>query len=96
MVLSFIIVFVICFLPYHVFMLWFHYWPTSREDFNIYWHVFRIVGFCLSFSNSCVNPIALYFISGTFRQRYARTYMIYICIITRLNGSPELIAEAGD
>ncbi|XP_011142848.1 neuropeptide CCHamide-1 receptor isoform X1 [Harpegnathos saltator] len=75
MVLSFIIVFVICFLPYHVFMLWFHFWPSSRDDYNIFWHVFRIVGFCLSFSNSCVNPIALYFISGTFRQRFNK----YLC-----------------
>lgn len=71
MVLSLIIIFVICFLPYHVFMLWFHFWPSSQDDYNVFWHVFRIVGFCLSFSNSCVNPIALYFISDTFRQRYA-------------------------
>ncbi|XP_029660851.1 neuropeptide CCHamide-2 receptor-like isoform X1 [Formica exsecta] len=69
MVMCFIIVFVICFLPYHVFMLWFHFSPTSRDDYDNFWHTFRIIGFCLSFSNSCVNPIALYLISRTFRQR---------------------------
>ncbi|XP_025261813.1 neuropeptide CCHamide-2 receptor [Camponotus floridanus] len=75
MVMCFIIVFVICFLPYHVFMLWFHFSPTSRDDYDDFWHAFRIIGFCLSFSNSCVNPIALYLISRTFRQRFNK----YLC-----------------
>ncbi|XP_012142843.2 neuropeptide CCHamide-2 receptor-like isoform X2 [Megachile rotundata] len=70
MVIAFVIIFVICFLPYHMFMLWFHFYPSSEQDYDYFWHVFRIVGFCLSFINSCVNPIALYFISGTFRKRF--------------------------
>ncbi|XP_043528577.1 neuropeptide CCHamide-2 receptor-like isoform X2 [Frieseomelitta varia] len=69
MVISFVVIFFICFLPYHVFMLWFHFSPSSEQDFDDFWHAFRIVGFCLSFVNSCVNPIALYFVSGTFRKR---------------------------
>lgn len=69
MVISFVIIFVICFLPYHTFMLWFHFCPSSDQDFDDFWHAFRIIGFCLSFVNSCVNPIALYFVSGTFRKR---------------------------
>ncbi|XP_011704113.1 PREDICTED: gastrin-releasing peptide receptor-like [Wasmannia auropunctata] len=75
MVVCFIIVFVICFLPYHIFMLWFHFTPTAQYDYNYTWHYFRIVGFCLSFSNSCVNPIALYLISRTFREKFNR----YLC-----------------
>ncbi|XP_076630943.1 neuropeptide CCHamide-2 receptor-like isoform X2 [Colletes latitarsis] len=75
MVISFVYIFVICFLPYHVFMLWFHFCPTSRDDFDDFWHAFRILGFCLSFVNSCVNPIALYFVSGTFRKRFNE----YLC-----------------
>lgn len=75
MVVCFIIVFVICFLPYHIFMLWFHFCPSARDDYDDYWHAFRIIGFCLSFSNSCVNPIALYLISRTFRQRFNK----YLC-----------------
>ncbi|XP_071647120.1 neuromedin-B receptor-like [Temnothorax longispinosus] len=75
MVVCFIIVFVICFLPYHIFMLWFHFCPTARDDYDDYWHVFRIIGFCLSFSNSCINPIALYLISRTFRRRFNN----YLC-----------------
>ncbi|XP_014215840.1 neuropeptide CCHamide-2 receptor-like [Copidosoma floridanum] len=75
MVICFVIIFFICFLPYHVFMLWFHFYPLSNDNYNDYWHAFRIVGFCLSFLNSCVNPIALYFVSGTFRKRFNE----YLC-----------------
>ncbi|XP_037799457.1 neuropeptide CCHamide-1 receptor-like [Penaeus monodon] len=45
---------------------------NSSMNYNIYWHSFRIVGFCLSFINSCINPIALYFVSGTFRKYFNR------------------------
>ncbi|OXU23809.1 hypothetical protein TSAR_016316 [Trichomalopsis sarcophagae] len=75
MVIAFVIIFFVCFLPYHVFMLWFHFYPASREVFDEFWHAFRIIGFCLSFINSCVNPIALYFVSGTFRKRFNE----YLC-----------------
>ncbi|PBC28826.1 Neuromedin-B receptor [Apis cerana cerana] len=73
MVIAFVVIFFICFLPHHVFMLWFHFCPSSKQDYDDFWHVFRILGFCLSFINSCVNPIALYFISGTFRKRRKQT-----------------------
>ncbi|KAI8124999.1 Neuropeptide CCHamide-1 receptor [Lucilia cuprina] len=71
-VLAFVVIFGICFLPIHVFMLWFYYWPTAQEDYNYFWHVLRIVGFCLSFANSCANPVALYFVSGAFRKHFNR------------------------
>ncbi|KAM7344246.1 CCHamide-1 receptor isoform 2-T3 [Cochliomyia hominivorax] len=71
-VLAFVVIFGICFLPSHVFMLWFYYWPTAQEDYNFFWHVLRIVGFCMSFANSCANPVALYFVSGAFRKHFNR------------------------
>lgn len=77
MVLFFVIMFVVCFLPYHLFMLWFHFYPSSEEDFNEFWNTFRIVAFCLSFINSCINPIALYFISGVFRKYFNRH--LFVC-----------------
>ncbi|KAL0275187.1 UNVERIFIED_CONTAM: hypothetical protein PYX00_003127 [Menopon gallinae] len=79
MVLAFVVIFVVCFGPYHTFMLWFHLHPNSRENFDEFWHAFRIVGFCLSFFNSCINPIALYFISGTFRK-YFNMYLFCCCV----------------
>ncbi|ALC41974.1 CCHa1r [Drosophila busckii] len=71
-VLAFVVIFGICFLPYHVFFLWFYYWPTAQDDYNMFWHVLRIVGFCMSFANSCANPVALYFVSGAFRKHFNR------------------------
>lgn len=71
-VLAFVLVFAVCFLPNHIFMLWFYTNPKSTEEYNIFWHVLRIVGFCLCYSNSCINPIALYLVSGTFRKHFDR------------------------
>ena len=72
MVLAFVFIFAICFFPNNLFMMWFYFHPTSHDDFNHFWNTLRIVGFCLTFINSCINPIALYWISGTFRKYYNR------------------------
>lgn len=69
-VLAFVIIFFVCFLPYHTFMLWFHICPDAHDNYDEFWHAFRIIGFCLSYINSCVNPIALYFISKAFRKHF--------------------------
>ncbi|XP_060658154.1 neuropeptide CCHamide-2 receptor [Drosophila nasuta] len=79
MVVAFVVVFFICFFPYHVFELWYHLYPTAEEDFDAFWHMVRIVGFCTSFLNSCVNPVALYCVSGVFRQHFNR-YLCCFCI----------------
>jgi bombesin receptor subtype-3 len=79
MVLSFVVIFFVCFLPYHVFMLWFHLNSESMNEYDDFWHALRIVGFCLSFLNSCINPIALYFVSGTFRKHFNRHLFCCCC-----------------
>lgn len=79
MVLAFVVIFVLCFLPYHVFMLWFHLNPDSESEYDEFWHALRIVGFCLSFLNSCINPIALYCVSGTFRKHFNRHLLCCCC-----------------
>ncbi|XP_016966623.1 neuropeptide CCHamide-2 receptor [Drosophila biarmipes] len=79
MVVAFVVVFFICFFPYHVFELWYHFYPTAEEDFDDFWNVLRIVGFCTSFLNSCVNPVALYCVSGVFRQHFNR-YLCCFCV----------------
>ncbi|KAG4071909.1 hypothetical protein HA402_006070 [Bradysia odoriphaga] len=78
MVVTFVLVFIVCFLPQHIFNLWFHCNPNSRDEYDHFWHILRIVGFSLSFLNSCVNPIALYCVSGVFRQHFHR----YLCCKT--------------
>ncbi|XP_043279219.1 neuropeptide CCHamide-1 receptor-like [Venturia canescens] len=82
MVLAFVAVFAVCFFPQHVFMLWFYFNPTFDKDYNGFWHTFRIVGFCLAFMNSCINPIALYFVSGSFRKYFNR-YLLCCCLMKK-------------
>ncbi|KAK9500767.1 hypothetical protein O3M35_001965 [Rhynocoris fuscipes] len=72
MVLAFVIIFIVCFLPYHTFMLWFHFYENSHSEYNHFWHAYRIIGFCLSYLNSCINPIALYCVSKAFRKHFNR------------------------
>lgn len=74
-VLAFVLIFAICFFPNHVFFLWFYFSPDPEANYNAFWHHLRIVGFCLAFFNSCINPIALYCISGAFRKHFDR----YLC-----------------
>lgn len=82
MVLAFVVIFFLCFLPEQVFMLWFHLYPSSHEVYDEYWHALRIVGFCLSFIHSCANPIALYCMSDVFRKHF-NSYLF--CCCTRRN-----------
>ncbi|KAG8231759.1 hypothetical protein J437_LFUL017763 [Ladona fulva] len=84
MVLAFVIIFAVCFLPQHIFMLWFYNHPTATEDYNGFWHALRIVGFCLGFINSCINPIALYLVSGAFRMHFKR-YLFCCCSNKNVN-----------
>ena len=74
-VLSFVIIFAVCWLPRHIFVLWFHF---GASEFNLFWHVFKIMGFCLAFINSCINPLALHFLSKQFRKYYNR-YLFCCC-----------------
>ena len=70
MMISIVLIFFICFLPYHTFMIWFHFFASTMKDYNKYWHIFRIIGFCMTFINSCINPLVLYFAITTFRERW--------------------------
>lgn len=72
LVLSFVVVFAVCWLPRHVFLLVTHY---GLFDFNQFWYVFKIVGFCLAFTNSCVNPLALYLQS----EQFWKYFCAYFC-----------------
>lgn len=79
MVLAFVFIFAVCFLPQHVYMLWwFMNFPASVEAYNGYWHALKIIGFSLCYMNSCINPIALFCVSGTFRKYFNR-YLFCCC-----------------
>ena len=66
------VLFAICFLPMHVFFLWFYFDPNSFENYNVYWHILKIIGFVLAYTNSCINPLALYCVSTSFRKHFNR------------------------
>ncbi|XP_013794051.1 neuropeptide CCHamide-1 receptor-like [Limulus polyphemus] len=73
-VLIFVVLFAISFLPSHMFLLWFYFYPNTMENYNDFWHVCKIVGYVLTFANSCMNPVALYLVSGIFRG-YFQQYL---------------------
>ncbi|XP_069188168.1 neuropeptide CCHamide-1 receptor-like [Procambarus clarkii] len=79
LVLAFVVIFAICYFPNHVFLLWFYFNPNVERDYNHFWNAFRWIGFCLGFINSCINPIALYCISGTFRKNFNRHLFCCLC-----------------
>ncbi|KAG8337335.1 hypothetical protein J6590_026300 [Homalodisca vitripennis] len=74
MALAFVIIFIICFFPMRMFMLWFYYNPDWEDDYNVFWHFFRIIGFYMGYFNSCVNPIALYFTKSY--RKYFNYYLL--------------------
>uniref|UniRef100_A0A0P4WB73 G-protein coupled receptors family 1 profile domain-containing protein n=1 Tax=Scylla olivacea TaxID=85551 RepID=A0A0P4WB73_SCYOL len=79
LVLAFVVIFAVCYFPNHVFMVWFYFNPNVEHDYNHFWNTFRWIGFCLGFFNSCVNPIALYCISGAFRKSFNKHLFCCLC-----------------
>ncbi|XP_044759706.1 neuropeptide CCHamide-1 receptor-like isoform X2 [Coccinella septempunctata] len=71
-VLIFVLAFAICFLPFHMYLLFFYFYPNFNEVYNAFWNYFRIVSFCLFYLHSCSNPVALYWVSGAFRKHFNR------------------------
>ncbi|XP_013777242.1 neuropeptide CCHamide-1 receptor-like [Limulus polyphemus] len=77
-VLSLAVIFCICFFPSHLFMLWFYFYSDSWNAYNDFWHAWKIVGYVLTFANSCLNPVALYCVSSVFRNYFQR-YLFCCC-----------------
>lgn len=71
-VLIFVLAFAVCFLPFHMYLLFFYFYPNFNEVYNAFWNYFRIVSFCLFYLHSCSNPVALYWVSGAFRKHFNR------------------------
>ncbi|KAH9520033.1 hypothetical protein Btru_071529 [Bulinus truncatus] len=75
-VLMLIMAFAVCWTPRHIYFLWFYFYP--EEDFNDFWHIFKIAGFCLSFSNSAVNPLVFYKLDTKYRS-YVNSLLCALC-----------------
>ncbi|XP_052811223.1 neuropeptide CCHamide-1 receptor-like [Mya arenaria] len=85
-VLSFVVIFVVCWLPRHISILAGHF---ANPEYNMFWHVLKITSFCLTYIYSCVNPYALYVLSSKFRKYYNR-YLFFCC---RKSSYPGLAVE---
>ncbi|WAR08912.1 CCH1R-like protein [Mya arenaria] len=75
LVLSFVVIFVVCWLPRHISILAGHF---AEPEYNMFWHVLKITLVCLTYIYSCVNPYALYLLSSKFRKYYNR-YLFCCC-----------------
>ncbi|KAA8595867.1 hypothetical protein FQN60_011158, partial [Etheostoma spectabile] len=68
-VLVFVGLFAVCWLPCHVIYLYrsYHY---SQVDTSLFHFVCSVVARILAFTNSCLNPFALYLLSETFQKQF--------------------------
>ena len=80
---SFVVLFAVCFLPMHVYFLWFYFDPLALDKYDMSWHILKIIGFCLAYTNSCINPIALYCVSTSYRKYFNRS--LFCCLPDRVN-----------
>ncbi|GFT40702.1 neuropeptide CCHamide-1 receptor [Nephila pilipes] len=78
-VLALVVVFAVCLFPSHIFLIWYYFDPNANDGYNGFWHSWKIMGYVLAFANSCLNPIALYMISGVFRNYFKRHLFCFCC-----------------
>ncbi|NXR07422.1 GRPR protein, partial [Semnornis frantzii] len=84
-VLVFVCLFAFCWLPTHVVYLYrsYHY---SEVDTSVLHFISSICARILAFTNSCVNPFALYLLSKSFRKQFNR--QLLCCRAALLRRSP--------
>ncbi|XP_009900880.2 galanin receptor type 3 [Dryobates pubescens] len=71
MIVAVAILFCLCWLPHHVVILcfWFGRFPFNRATYAC-----RLASHCLSYANSCLNPIVYALISKHFRKRFKQVF----------------------
>ncbi|XP_048357781.1 galanin receptor type 3 [Sphaerodactylus townsendi] len=75
MIVAVAVLFCLCWLPHHLVILcfWFGYFPFNRATY-----VCRLASHCLSYANSCLNPIVYALISKHFRKRFKQ---VFTCLL---------------
>ncbi|XP_030613821.1 galanin receptor type 1b [Archocentrus centrarchus] len=73
-VLLVITAFTICWMPHHIIAMWVEFGTFPLNDASL---AFRIVSHCLSYGNSCVNPILYAFLSENFRKACRQVFTCY-------------------
>ncbi|NWY54003.1 GALR2 protein, partial [Chionis minor] len=71
MIVAVAILFCLCWLPHHLVILcfWFGHFPFNRATYAC-----RLASHCLSYANSCLNPIVYALVSKHFRKRFKQVF----------------------
>ncbi|XP_032629077.1 bombesin receptor subtype-3 [Chelonoidis abingdonii] len=77
--------FALCWLPNHILYLYRSFTYHSSVDASAFHLIVTIFSRALAFSNSCVNPFALYWLSKSFRQHFKKQIL---CCKVRLPTRP--------
>ncbi|NWR88435.1 GALR2 protein, partial [Furnarius figulus] len=74
MIVAVSILFCLCWLPYHLVILcfWFGHFPFNRATYAC-----RLASHCLSYTNSCLNPIVYALISKHFRKHFKQVFTCF-------------------
>ncbi|XP_062246161.1 galanin receptor type 1b [Platichthys flesus] len=70
-VLLVISAFTICWMPHHIIAMWVEFGTFPLNDASF---AFRIVSHCLSYGNSCINPVLYAFLSENFRKSCRKVF----------------------
>ncbi|KAH1165528.1 bombesin receptor subtype-3 [Mauremys mutica] len=84
-VLALVGLFALCWLPNHILYLYRSFTYHSSVDASAFHLIVTIFSRALAFSNSCVNPFALYWLSKSFRQHFKKQIL---CCKARLPTQP--------
>ncbi|XP_023125137.1 galanin receptor type 1b isoform X3 [Amphiprion ocellaris] len=75
MVLLVVTAFAVCWMPHHIIVMWVEFGSFPLTDASF---AFRIVSHCLSYGNSCVNPVLYAFLSENFRKACCQVFTCYL------------------
>ncbi|XP_025029491.1 galanin receptor type 3 isoform X2 [Python bivittatus] len=75
MIIAVAVLFCLCWLPHHLVILcfWFGYFPFNQATYAL-----RLASHCLSYANSCLNPIVYALISKHFRKKFKQ---VFTCVL---------------
>lgn len=65
LVFGLVLVFVLTWLPRHVYLMWFHFDPSP---YDTTWHIIKMAGICLMYCNSALNPVVFFCFDSSFRN----------------------------
>ncbi|XP_041098128.1 galanin receptor 2a-like [Polyodon spathula] len=76
MIVAVAVLFCVCWLPHHLLILWF--WFGGHFPFNRVTYALRLASHCLSYANSCLNPLVYALVSKHFRKGLKQ---IFSCLL---------------